>query len=84
MSLRMRRAGSTKATPALVGLTRRPVRATNDTPISASSARILCPTAAGVMPNCRAASAIEPCSTTQTKVSRNCVSIMNISYLLKE
>src|SRR5437870_1484388 len=59
--------------PASVTLTVRPARAINGAPISRSSVRICCATAAGVMLSRRAAAAIDPRSTTVTNVVRNWV-----------
>src|SRR5215469_16611797 len=72
------------AAPDCVGRTVRPERNRRRAPISPSSARIRCATAADVKLRRRAASASEPCSATATKLSRNRVSIANKNYRLKQ
>ena len=67
--------------PASVAFTVRPARRTSVVPIASSSDLTRAATAAGVRSRRRAASAIEPQSTTITKLCRNCVSIRNKTSL---
>ena len=73
---------STTRAPVIVGLTVRPALVRSLHPSSASKARSCCATVVGARSSLRAASAIDPESTTVTKLCRKRLSIQRILRFL--